>query len=235
MNRHLLVICATSLASGCAAPPQPTSTRLFTTLKKDDFSALRVAYESRRQQAIRATSDQRADAAQAEQEARKNLTEAQTASLDEKFTRVMSDCNTVISGMSAKIESQERNSFLLSMSGLVAGAVLAPAATAADAAANKAFIAAASGWSGATNLASQTLRTTGLAGDAVATSRNAIVTKLDKAIGEATSTEGCSENADACYDRRFAAIQSAQGACIAYAVTIPGAVPPIPTTPSTEK
>lgn len=239
MNRRLLLICFFSLLYGCSTRPQPASTRLFSTLQKDDFSALKTAYASK--QFLTKSSgagSPKADAEKAEKDARKNLTAAQTASLDEKFTRVMSDCNAVISGMSAKVEAQEKSSFYLSMSGLIAGAVLAPAATAADAAANKAFIAAASGWSGATNLASQTLRTTGLAGDALATARNSIVTNLNKAINEATNTEGCAQDPDACYDKRFAAIQSAQSACIAYAITVPGAVPSIPTAstePPTEK
>jgi hypothetical protein len=205
---------------------------LFSTLKKDDFSALKESVTTRKSAAEMPgiSVAAKAQALQAAQKAQQSLTDAQTAALDKKFSEVMAGCNLVISGMSAKVEAQEKNSFYLSMSGLIAGAVLAPAATAADAAANKAFIAAASGWSGATNLASQTPRTTGLAGDAVATARNTIVENLNKAISDAVKTDDCAQDTNACYDRRFAAIQRAQSACIAYAITVPGAVPAIPST-----
>lgn len=239
MNRLSLPLISSLVLCGCASEPSPriSPSQLFSSLKKDDFSALRESVTSKKSAAdVQGMSPAaRAQALQAAQMAQQSLTDAQTASLDKKFSEVMAGCNLVISGMSAKVEAQERNSFYLSMSGLIAGAVLAPAATAADAAANKAFIAAASGWSGATNLASQTLRTTGLAGDAVATARNSIVENLNKAINDAVKTEDCVQDANACYDRRFAAIQRAQSACIAYAITVPGAVPAIPSSQTPPK
>jgi hypothetical protein len=222
--------------AGCATQhPTIAPRRLFDSIKKDDFSSLRAERDRKyvsAQTAVTAAAPapnksippdapQKAAAALQDAEAAdRALTDAQQSSLNEKFGAVMIDCNRVISGLEATAVSQEKQSFWLSMSGLVAGAVIGPAATAAAAHGNRALISAASGWAGATNLASQTLRTVGLAGDAVATSRNAIVTSLNDAIKNATDTTRS-------YDQRFADIQRAQAACISYAITVPGAVPDI--------
>lgn len=224
------LLCISSLAA-CSTPQvRPVSNKLFAPLVKDDFSALEKDYQAKHLALLSlqekakkpVTEVPGGERIQAEEAASKSrLSEAQFRSLEEKFSKVLSDCNQVISGMANKAENQEQSSLLLSMSGLVAGAVIAPAATAAGAASHRALIAAASGWAGATNLASQAQRTVGLAGDGVAKTRNAIVDKLDKAIIDAT-------NAELDYEQRFAAIQRAQGACISYAITVPGAIPASP-------
>ncbi|MCD5326750.1 hypothetical protein ACFFU8_18205 [Chromobacterium piscinae] len=159
-------------------------------------------------------------AAELDKSATQKLTDEENKDINEKLSKVLMGCNSVISGMQQKVEDQERYSFWLSMSGLFAGAVIAPAATAANATAHRALISATSGWAGATNLAAQTLRTAGLAGDAVAATRNNIVVAMNTSLATATNSSNS-------YLVRFAALEQVQAACIAYSVTVPGAAPMI--------
>lgn len=218
------------MLAGCAATPVSAPPSLFKSVAKPEFPILTAERNAKRQayDASIAAKGLAEDLAQKGAEvvkAETALTDAQNEALESRLIAVLHDCNQVLSSMGVKAERQEANSFWLSMSGLIAGAVIAPAAVAANAAAHRALISAASGWAGATNLASQTLRTTGLAGDATATVRNGIVSSLNTAIKEATDTSNS-------YDRRFAEIQKARAACIAFAITIPGAVPAVPVSAS---
>jgi hypothetical protein len=196
---------------------------LFKSQAKPEFRELTAQLDAKKQiysaqLAAKSSDSDLTRTGQAVAEAELALTDAQNAALDARLIGVLHDCNQVLSHLGAKAERQETSSFWLSMSGLVAGSVLAPAATASNAIAHRAFISAASGWAGATNLAAQTLRNTGLAGDATATVRNTIVSSLNAAIAQATDTTKS-------FDERFAGIQKAHAACVSFAVTVPGAVP----------
>ncbi len=218
LTRIFLCGCFVFLVCGCSTTSPAQQDVLFRSFSKPQFPALLQEQANARQFAL---SNQSQAAQLQANEAETRLTDAQNNALDERLRQVLVECNIVISGLGQKAVEQEKNSFWLSMSGLVAGSVFAPAAIASGAAAHRVAIAVASGWAGATNLAGQTLRTVGLAGDAVATTRNQITVRLNEAIVDATDTGKT-------YDTRFAAIQRAQAACITFAVTVPGAVPSLP-------
>lgn len=211
--------------AGCAAT---TSTPNFQLIKKQDFSADKQNVEAKQKAfevALKANGSN-ADApavktaASENATAKKGLTDQQNEDLLKQMNAVLVGCNAVVSRMQATAEGQEKGAFWLSMSGMIAGSVLAPAAIAGSAAAHRVFIAAMSGWAGATNTASQTLRTAGLAGDAIATTRNNIVSAMNTAVAAATNT-------DKSYDERFAALEQVQAACITYSITVPGVAPTI--------
>lgn len=224
MKRCIPFVLVLSLAACATAQRGSAPPMLFKSIAKPDLGPLRDSRDAAKRQVVVPSAGSVAakiEAISAYQAAEKALTEGENREIDERLTAVLRDCNAVITRMADQVASQESNSFWLSMSGLIAGAVLAPAATAANAMAHRAFISAASGWAGATNLASQTLRTVGLAGDAVASTRNQIITNMNIGITQATNTA-------LSLDERFAGVQKTQAACIAFAVTVPGAVPPIP-------
>jgi len=229
---RLAIALSSFMLVSCASAPVTAPPSLFKSIAKPEFQALTAERDAKKQTYMvsLAAKGGTEDVAQKGVDAAKAeiaLTDAQNLALEARLIDVLHDCNQALSTLGAKAERQELYSFWLSMSGLVAGSVLAPAAVAANAAAHRAFISAASGWAGATNLASQTLRTTGLAGDATATARNAIVSSLNAAIERATDTSKS-------FDERFAGIQKARAACISFAITIPGAIPTAPT-PASEK
>lgn len=211
--------------AGCATT---ASNPNFQLIKKQDFSAVKQAVEAKQialQDALKANgSNPDAPAvkvaASEKANAKKGLTDQENEDLLKQMNAVLTGCNAVVSRMQATAEGQEKGAFWLSMSGMIAGSVLAPAAIASSAAAHRVFIAAMSGWAGATNTASQTLRTAGLAGDAIATTRNSIVSAMNTAVAAATNT-------DKSYDERFAALEQVQAACITYSITVPGVAPTI--------
>jgi hypothetical protein len=143
------------------------------------------------------------------------------SSLQAEFDKALASCGAIMSAMQDKGESQERSAFWLTMSGLFAGAVLGPAATAANPVAHRAAISAFSGWAGATNYAGQALRTAGLAGDAIATTRNQLAVSFNDAVKKAVDA-GLDPQA------RLLAIDNIRAACIGYATTVPGAQPQVP-------
>ncbi|MFS2138544.1 hypothetical protein [Duganella sp. Dugasp56] len=226
MKRLTVMVVISSLA-GCATQQSNHGQAVFVPLVKKEYSALKMVRDTKRsmfsaQIKDPTTTPEKNAALKAEVDAAEiHLSTTEAADLAKAFNDVLADCNKVISGMASKAETQESNAFLLSMSGLVFGSVLGPAATASNAVAHRAFISAASGWAGATNLAGQNLRTLGLAGDGVATTRNTIVGKMNDAIGDATNTEYS-------FDKRFAAVQKVQASCISYSMTVAGAVAAIP-------
>ncbi|MCO5410812.1 hypothetical protein [Ralstonia mojiangensis] len=211
--------------AGCATSPSNPN---FQLIKKQDFSAVKQEVEAKQtalQVALKANgSNPDAPAVKAaaseNANAKKGLTDQENEDLRKQMNAVLTGCNAVVSHMQATAEGQEKGAFWLSMSGMIAGSVLAPAAIASSAAAHRVFIAAMSGWAGATNTASQTLRTAGLAGDAIATTRNSIVSAMNTAVAAATNT-------DKSYDERFAALEQVQAACITYSITVPGVAPTI--------
>lgn len=74
---------------------------------------------------------------------------------------------------------------MFSLAGLVAGAAIAPALTAVNASANKAWIAAFRGFGGATNTATGYLRSFGYSGDDAAATNAAAATEVDRRVSEA--------------------------------------------------
>ena len=137
-------------------------------------------------------------------------TASQQIELETKLNEVLNFCQPKLSGYEIKAEKGAREAYWLSMSGLIAGSVIAPALAAGNAAA----IAAVSGWSGATNFASENLRTSGLSGSAVAQTRNNIITSVRNQIVVASDTKKD-------FDARRNALMVAFADCVLYEIAVP--------------
>lgn len=96
-------------------------------------------------------------------------------------------CQKVINSYHSRSRLDSRAAFWVQVSGLVAGAVVAPALVAAASAANKAWIAGLSGYAGATNLAETSLGNANLNGISQANTANRIVARIRKDIVGAQS------------------------------------------------
>lgn len=132
-------------------------------------------------------------------------------------------CTPRLSAMENDASRKAKYAFWLSVAGAVSGAVIAPALTAGNAAANATAIAAFSGFGGATNFLSQSLESTGNSGSADATTRNAIVTAIWQRLGDAFDEQKT-------IGERLTAIDSAKAACVFYSIQVPS----VPSLPATE-
>ena len=142
--------------------------------------------------------------------------------LQEDFNDVLAQCAPVMSRFEEQADRKKREAFFLAFSGLVAGSVVAPALTAANAAANAAWIAGLSGYAGATNYAQQAIIDQGLSSTVALKTRETIREEFNKAIRKFIDE---SDN-----EKRKRALQEALAACVIYAVTIPNTqVTTIPT------
>jgi hypothetical protein len=142
------------------------------------------------------------------------LSEIDRVNLERSFGDVLSFCQERLSGYELQSRTQARRAFWLSMSGLIAGSVLAPGLTAASAQSNAAWISALSGWAGATNFAGQAYRTSGLSGTTIADTRNRIIDKVSSQIKIAS-------NGDNTFDERKNALMQARAECILYQIAVP--------------
>ena len=134
--------------------------------------------------------------------------------LEAKLQEVLDFCQPRLSGFEQSSASQAKKAYWLSMSGLVAGSVIAPALTSASAASNAAWISALSGWGGATNFAGQALRTSGLSGTTIAETRNGIIKNVRDAI--TVASDGTKS-----FDDRRDALMRARSECILYEIAVP--------------
>jgi hypothetical protein len=134
--------------------------------------------------------------------------------LEDGLNEVLNFCLPRLSGYEKKSADQAELAFWLSMSGLLAGAVAVPALTAAAAQANAAWIAGLSGWAGATNFASQVLRSSGLSGSAIAETRNTIIRNLKEQI--AVASDGSKT-----FEERRNALMKARAECVVYEISVP--------------
>lgn len=142
------------------------------------------------------------------------LDEENQKQLEEKLGEVLNFCLPRLSGYEKASANQAKMAYYLSMSGLVAGAVLAPGLAAANATSNAASIAALSGWAGATNFAGQALKTSGLSGSTVAETRNGIIKNVREAIAIAS-------DASKTFEERRNALMRARSECIMYEIAVP--------------
>ncbi len=142
------------------------------------------------------------------------LAEENQKQLEEKLGEVLSFCLPRLSGYEKASSDQAMRAYWLSMSGLVAGSVLAPGLAAANAAANAGSIAALSGWAGATNFAGQALKTSGLSGSTIAETRNSIIKNVRESI--AIASDG-NKN----FEERRDALMKARSECIVYEIAVP--------------
>lgn len=134
--------------------------------------------------------------------------------IEERMQEVLDFCLVRLSGFERDSAAQAKKSYWLSMSGLVAGSVIAPALSAGNAASNARAIAALSGWSGATNFAGQALRTSGLSGSTIAETRNSIIRSVRDSVAVASDSSKP-------FDQRRAALMKARADCILYEIAVP--------------
>lgn len=134
--------------------------------------------------------------------------------IESALNEVLLFCQPKLSGFETESARQARNAYWLSMSGLVAGSVIAPALAASSAAANASWIAGLSGWAGATNFAGQALKTSGLSGSTIAQTRNTIIANVRDAI--IIASDGSKS-----FDDRKDALMRARAECTIYQIAIP--------------
>lgn len=112
-------------------------------------------------------------------------TDADRQAIKSDIDDLLTYCKPILSQFEDETHTQAKNAFYLSIAGMIAGAVIAPALTAAAAHANAAWIAGLSGFSGATNTASIALKTSGLSGTTAAEDRKAIIDRLRTQLAKA--------------------------------------------------
>lgn len=142
------------------------------------------------------------------------LGEEDRMKLENSLSEVLTYCQPRLSGYETDAAKKSKMAFWLSMSGLVAGSVLAPALTSANAAANAPWISGLSGWAGATNFAGQSLKSSGLSGTTIAQTRNDIIRDLRVQI------EIAADGAKT-FDERRNALMRARAACTVYEIAVP--------------
>ena len=134
--------------------------------------------------------------------------------LETKLQSVLDFCQPRLSGYEIKSAKQARLAYWLSMSGLIAGAVVSPVLIAASASGNAAWIAGFSGWSGATNFAGESLKSSGLSGTIIAETRNRIINSVRDQISVAIDTSKS-------FEERRNALMKARSECILYEIAVP--------------
>ena len=142
--------------------------------------------------------------------------EEQDKIIEQELNEVMKFCQEKISGYETLSKKQAFKSYLLGLSGVVAGAVVAPVMTAISAMKYAAWIAAMSGWAGSTNFLSGNLKSLGLSGSAAAETRNRIVMQVSDL------TEIAIDSTKPFEERRRALIK-AKSKCVLYETTVPQA------------
>lgn len=142
------------------------------------------------------------------------LADANQKLIEAELEKVLNFCLPRLSGYEKASANQADNAYWLSMSGLIAGTVLAPGLVAANATSNAASIAALSGWAGATNFAGQALKSSGLSGSTIAETRNGIVKSVKEAI--AMASDGSKS-----FEERRGALMRARSECIMYEIAVP--------------
>lgn len=95
-----------------------------------------------------------------------------------RLNQAVEFCNPILTGMDSKAREGAEGGFWLSMGGLLAGSVLAPGLTAANASANAGWIGALSGFGGAAGFAGKNYESFGMNGYGQATQRNDIVERF---------------------------------------------------------
>ncbi|KOO07904.1 MULTISPECIES: hypothetical protein [Vibrio] len=190
MRRSFIALSLTSVLTACSAPDQPM------TVMEDSAAGFSIVLSD----GVGLTDIER--------------NKINNDKLETKLAETLNFCLPRLSGYEIKSADQARNAYWLSMSGLVAGSIAVPALTAASAAGNAVWIAAAGGWAGATNFASQQLQSSGLSGSTIAKTRNEIVKSVSEQIEIATNTAQPPEV-------RAAAIMKARAQCVLHEISVP--------------
>ncbi|MNJ40333.1 hypothetical protein D3C77_352260 [compost metagenome] len=133
---------------------------------------------------------------------------------ESELEKTITFCTPILSGMEEESAKGARKAFTLSMMGLVAGAVVAPALAAANAAANAGWIAGFSGFGGAAGFAGKNYESLGLNGRARADQRNDIVDRIREQLKVALNTKQANQD-------RMNALSAARVECVMYKASTP--------------
>ncbi len=145
----------------------------------------------------------------------KSITQEDRAKLlDEATADVLKHCKAQLETMEARAVRQRRTSLWVYGAGLIAGSVIAPALTAANAAKHAGAIAGLSGMAGAAGLAGKALEDTGFSGSSTVSERAKIAETIRIQLPTASNITEPDE-------KRYAALGIMQAACIAYDLTVP--------------
>lgn len=136
------------------------------------------------------------------------------ADVEEALPTVLEECKKLILGMETKSVDQRKASLWVYGIGLVAGAVIAPALTAANAAKNAGAIAGLSALGGASGMAGKALEDSGFGGSAAIADRKAVAEVIRQKLPVITDRRETSHS-------RRRALMEMQAACVAYDLTTP--------------
>ena len=205
LSLFLLTACASKLSGGFGSTGIMTLTDPFAGKAEEDAFLRKNGFSKR-------TSD-----------ADKLLREGRLKKIEGALKDVLSTCRSILLKLEAKSERRAKRAYWLSMSGLVAGTVVAPWLLTANSAANAASVAAFSGWAGATNFAKESLVTSGLSGAASSSRRNMIVKDVGDGIKEAISAFSSDDDptGSAGFVKARLALFKAQAGCILYEIAVP--------------
>ncbi len=145
--------------------------------------------------------------------------EEREAQISHELTMTIDMCRSVLINMDKQSKFGALTSGNILVLGLISGAVIAPALTAANAAANAGWIAGASGLGGISAIASQNVESLGLGASGVITQRNQIVDRFREQISVALDSGNSPRT-------RRNAIKAAAVECLIYkafqpALTVP--------------
>ncbi len=136
---------------------------------------------------------------------------------NKQFATVVNQCKQIVSQYQKGSGIGARTAFWLQMSGLVAGAVAAPALVAASSVGNKAWIAGLSGYAGGTNLAETSLGSANLSGVSDATTANQLAAKIRTDISTALGKSS--------WDDRYDGLNEVVADCSLFQIGVPTAQP----------
>jgi len=131
-----------------------------------------------------------------------------------RLNEAMEFCNPILTGMETKSQRGAKDAFWLSMGGLLAGSVLAPGLTAANASANAGWIGALSGFGGAAGFAGKNYESLGMNGFGQATQRNDIVDRFRAHLTTALDVQQSKQT-------RLNALYGAKIECVVYKAFTP--------------
>jgi hypothetical protein len=200
---------------------------LLSQLRSVDSDRIREAANSVTTQSANQVAQARTavdQASQAVTDAQQQVTDT-NSSLDSKtrgdfetqFATVLSDCKKIINQYQGESRDGAKVAFWLQISGLVAGAVAAPALVAASSVGNKAWIAGISGYAGGTNMAESSLGAANLNGVADATTASSLVTQIRSDITAALTKTT--------WDDKYDGLNAVVADCSLFQIGVPSAQP----------
>jgi hypothetical protein len=131
--------------------------------------------------------------------------------LSESLNITLNFCKGIFDDQETSAKKQASTTRWILWSGIFAGTIAAPALIAANPAANATWVAALSGWGGASGLAARQSESLGMTGASMASQRNQIVDNFTKQLSIGFDSRES-------LDKRLSAFEAAKVECIAYKV-----------------